>query len=387
MKSPPQGWRWALSRDEMAASIAPRIGLNLLYLQPGRLGGTETYAKELIKQYAQIPSPFKFVLFLNRDSYDDLQVSGEQFCKVLVPIEKGNPLKRHAIEQAVLPWLIRKHGIDILHSMGYVCPLFASSLHIVTIHDMLYKRHPEYLPTGKRVFWQVFIPLSVRRATKVVAVSETTRQDVIKFLRAAPEKVVSIPSGINPVETATAEQIAAVRQRYGIRGSYILTVGCGKHKRVDLIENSLRELSGLQLVVTGLPDSGVIPANAPEAVRYLGFVNSEDMPPLYAGARAYVTASEMEGFGFTVLEAMMADTPVICSDAGSLPEICGDAALIVYAQDAREYAQAIKKVCFGEEIRDELIARGRRRVREFPWSASAEKHLSLYAELSGAVLP
>lgn len=374
-----------MSVNGMGCYSTPRVGLNLLYLQPGRLGGTETYAKELIKQYAEIPNPFKFLLFLNRDSYDDLQVSGDQFCKILVPIEKGNPPKRIAVEQAILPWLTRKHKIDILHSMGYVCPLFAPSLQIVTIHDMLYKRHPEYLPASKRVFWQVFIPRSVRRATKVVAVSETTRQDVLRFLKVPPEKVVSIPSGVTPTELASAEQIAAVRQRYGIRGDYILAVGCGKHKRVDLIEKSLRELPRLQLVVTGLPESGVIPANAPDGTRYLGFVKSEDMPPLYAGARAYASASEMEGFGFTVLEAMMADTPVICSDAGSLPEICGDAAHIIHAQDAREYAQAIEKVCSDEEVRGALIAKGRRRVRAFPWRSSAEKHLSLYAELAGTV--
>jgi glycosyltransferase involved in cell wall biosynthesis len=357
----------------------------LLYLQPGRLGGTETYAKELIKQYAQIPNPFKFVLFLNRDSYDDLQITGKQFHKVLVPIKKGNPLKRIILEQTILPWLVRKHGIDILHSMGYVCPLLAPSLHIVTIHDMLYERHPEYLPAGKRIFWQIFVPQSVRRAAKVVAVSETTRQDILKFLRIQPEKVVSILSGITPVEMPTAEQITAVRQRYGISGSYILTVGCGKHKRVDLIEKSVREQTGLQLVVTGLPESGVIPGDAPEGVRYLGFVNSADLPPLYAGASAYVTASEMEGFGFTVLEAMMADTPVVCSDAGSLPEICGDAALIVHGQDPVEYAQATAKVCFDWKIRSQLIAKGRMRAREFPWRASAEKHLSLYAELAAAL--
>jgi glycosyltransferase involved in cell wall biosynthesis len=360
------------------------IGLNLLYLQPGRLGGGETYAQELVKQYAQIPSLFRFVLFLNRDSYDDLQLSGEQFRKVLVPIEKGNPLKRHAVEQAILPWLVRKHGIDILHSMGMVCPLFAPVLQIVTVHDMLYKRHPEYLPVSKRLFWQFFVPRSVQRATKVVTVSESTRQDVLKFLPVPPEKVVSIHSGITQAEKPTAEQVAAVRQRYGIRGSYILTVGCGKHKRVDLIEQALQALSGLQFVVTGLPESGVIPANAAEGVRYLGFVRSEDLLPLYAGASAYVTASQMEGFGFTVLEAMMMDTPVICSDAGSLPEVCGDAAHIIHTQDPAEYAQAIAKVCFDGKARDELIARGRRRVRAFPWRASAEKHLSLYADLSDA---
>jgi glycosyltransferase involved in cell wall biosynthesis len=363
----------------------PVIGLNLLYLQPGRLGGTETYAKELLKQYEQISNSFEFVLFLNRDSYDDLQVPGKQFRKVLVPIKKGNPARRIMVEQAILPWLVRKHGINILHSMGYVCPLLASSLHIVTIHDMLYERHPEYLPASKRIFWQIFVPQSVRRAAKVVAVSETTRQDILKFLRIQPEKVVSILSGITPVEMPAAEQITAVRQRYGIRGNYILTVGCGKHKRVDLIENAVRELTGLQLVVTGLPESGVIPDNAPEGVRYLGFVNSADMPALYAGASAYITASEMEGFGFTVLEAMMTDTPVVCSDAGSLPEICGDAAYVIHGQDPAEYARAIAKVCFDEKIRDQLTARGRKRVKEFPWRASAEKHLSLYAELAAGL--
>lgn len=363
--------------------MAPRIGLNLLYLQPGRLGGTETYAKELLKQFAAIPNPFEFVLFLNRDSYDELQVSGGQFRKILVPIEKGNPLKRIAVEQTVFPGLVRKHGIDVLHSMGYVCPLFAAARQVITVHDMLYKRHPEYLPAGKLAFWKIFVPLSALRAEKVIAVSETTRQDVLKFLHISADKVVTIHSGVSPTPKATEAQISSVRLRYGLRGSYLLTVGCGKHKRVDLIEKSLRGVASLQLVVTGLPETGEIPAKPTEGVRYLGFVSSEDMPALYAGAAAYITASEMEGFGFTVLEAMMAETPVICSSAGSLPEVCGDAAQIVSEQDSAAYARAIERVCFGNELREQMIARGKMRVRAFPWRASAEEHLSLYAGLSG----
>jgi len=372
-----------LPSNRTAVSPVPRIGLNLLYLQPGRLGGTETYAKELLKQFAAISNPFEFVLFLNRDSYDELQVFGQQFRKILVPIEKGNPFKRIAVEQTVFPRLVRKHRIDVLHSMGYVCPLIAPVRQVITVHDMLYKRHPEYLPAGKLAFWKMFVPLSALRARKVVAVSETTRQDVLDFLHISEDKVVTIHSGVSPAVKATAAQISSVRQRYGLRDNYLLTVGCGKHKRVDLIEKSLPGVTGLQLVVTGLPETGEIPGNSTEGVRYLGFVSSEDMPALYAGATAYITASEMEGFGFTVLEAMMAETPVICSSAGSLPEVCGDAAQIVYEQDSAAYARAIGRVCFGKELREEMIARGRMRVSAFPWRASAEKHLNLYARLSG----
>ncbi|MGD0829524.1 MAG: glycosyltransferase family 1 protein [Terracidiphilus sp.] len=361
--------------------------MNLLYLQPKRLGGTETYAKELLKQFAKIPNPFEFVLFLNRDSYEELQVPEGKFFKILVPIEKGNPLKRVAVEQTVFPRLVRKHNIDVLHSMGYVCPLLVTVPQVITVHDMLYKRHPEFLPGAKLAFWRIFVPFSARRAKKVIAVSESTRLDVLEFLHLPPEKVVTIYSGISRMAKATETQIMAVRQYYGLTGEYLLTVGCGKHKRVDLIEESLQGVSGVQLVVTGLPESGAIPANSPARVRYLGFVNSEDIPALYAGAKAYITASEMEGFGFTVLEAMMADTPVICSTAGSLPEVCGDAAEIVAEQNSSAYARAIGRVCFGQELREEMIARGKMRVGNFPWRASAEKHLKLYADLSGKFLP
>lgn len=269
--------------------------------------------------------------------------------------------------------------------MGYVCPLFAPVRQVITVHDMLYRRHPEYLPAGKLAYWKLFVPLSAMRAKKVVAVSETTRQDVLECLHIPADKAVTIYSGVSLAVKATAAQISSVRLRYGLQGDYLLTVGCGKHKRVDLIERSLQEVAGLQLVVTGVPETGKIPANPPERVRYLGFVSSEDMPALYAGAAAYVTASEMEGFGFTVLEAMMAETPVICSSAGSLPEICGDAAQIVSTQDATAYAQAIGRVCFSREFREDMVAKGRMRVKEFPWRTSAEKHLSLYAGLAGLI--
>lgn len=362
------------------------VGLNLLFLEPGRLGGTGTYARELLSQYALIAPHCDFVLFLNRDSYNEFHLPEPHFRKVLAPVAAGSPLRRHLVEQFLLPSLARRHGVDILHSMGYVCPLLTPIPQIITVHDMLYKRHPEHLPRNKRLFWQFFVPRSVRRAKKVIAVSESARQDILTFLSPPPDKVQLIHSGVGLTKRPAPDEIEATRLRYGISGDYILAVGCGRHKRVDLIVEALRNLPTLQLVVTGVPESGNIPTDAPDNVRYVGFVDRQDLLALYAGARAYVTASEMEGFGLTVLEAMMVDTPVVSSDAGSLPEICGDAASIVPGANPEKYADAIASVCFDQSVRNSLIDRGKKRAAAFSWRASAQKHLQLYLQVARATV-
>lgn len=362
----------------------PVIGLNLVYLDPGRLGGTATYALELLQQYAKMAPPFEFVLFLNRGSLDEVQPPGPQFHPVVLPIGSGSPSRRHPVEQALLPNLVRKHHVDVLHSMGYVCPILAPGRHIVTVHDMLYKRWPERVETGKRLFWQVAIPLSIRRSARVITVSEHARQDILHYLRPPASKVVAIHSGIGGITKPCPEQIEKAKNRFGISGPYVLAVGCGKHKRVDILAAAVNKLPGMRLVVTGVPESGVVPPDAPPNVKYVGFVKRDELIALYAGAKAYVTASEMEGFGLTVLEAMSVDTPVISSNFTALPEVCGDAAWIVHAADPDAYAQAIAGVCLDPEIRRGYIARGRKRVGEFSWRTCAEEHLRVYAEVANA---
>lgn len=364
----------------------PVIGLNLVYLHPGRLGGTATYARELLKQFADMPHDFDFVLFLNRDSLEEFHFPSPRFRSVVLPVKSGSPAKRHLLEQSLLPFLVEKYGVGLLHSMGFVCPILAPTVHVVTIHDMIYRQRPDRLPAAKRLFWQIFVPASVRRAAGVIAVSENARQDVLRYLSIPPGKVVAIHEGISCVARPSVKRVECVKRCFGLAEPYVLAVGCGVHKRIDILIAAVKKLPKMHLVITGVPESGVAPSDPDPRVKYLGFVSYEDLNALYAGARAYVTASEMEGFGLTVLEAMNAETPVISSEAGALPEVCGDAACMVHSMDSDDYAREIARVCFDDEVRRELIKRGRKRVANFSWRVAAEKHLRLYADLTGAAL-
>jgi glycosyltransferase involved in cell wall biosynthesis len=359
----------------------PLIGLNLLFLQPGRLGGTETYARELIAQYAELAPRIQFVLFLNSDCAKEFDLPYPRFRPVIAPVKAGRPVTRHLVEQFYLPWLVQQSGVDILHSMGYVCPSLVSVPQIVTIHDMAYKRCSGHLSRSKQLFWNFFIPRSARCAEKVIAVSDNARKDMLTFLPIPPDKVTVIHSGVQKVERPSDDAIQAAKARYAIGGDYVLAVGCGRHKRIDLLTEAIQRVRDLRLVVTGLPESGKVPERGPAGIRYVGFVSRPDLVALYAGARAYVTASDIEGFGFTVLEAMMLGTPVVSSNAGSLPEVCGDAALMVTEQNAESYSRAIRAACCDQDLRSRLIKLGAERVEQFSWKVSAEKHLDAYLQL------
>ncbi|ABF42826.1 glycosyl transferase, group 1 [Candidatus Koribacter versatilis Ellin345] len=360
-----------------------RVGLNLIYLQPGRLGGTEVYARELLQEIEEQNQEFDFVLFLSPESYETVNYVSSRFRKVRVPISSQSPSKRHLLEQTILPRLIAREGIDLLHSMGYVCPLLAECKQVVTVHDMLYEVHPEYLSKLKLLFWRFFVPRSVRRSVRTIAVSQNAKEDIVKYCGVDSARVVAIHSGIRFQPPADEAQVTATLDKFGIKRPFVLAVGCGRHKRVDLIEEACRQLD-VQLVVTGLPESRVVPHRT-ERTFYAGFVSAEDLRALYAAAEVYATASSMEGFGLTLLESMMQNTPVISSAAGSLREVGGDAILAIETPTSAALAKAISEVMLDRQLRDRLVNAGKQRLGQFTWKESARRHLDVYREvLSGS---
>lgn len=369
------------------ATAVPSIGLNLAYLQPGRLGGTETYARELIRELQQQNSEFQFVLFLNPESFETFECQSPNFRKVLVPISAESPAKRHILEQSLMPRYAARERVNLLHSLSYVVPLLARCEQIVTVHDMLYAVHPELLTKAKRNFWRFFVPRSVRRASRTITVSEASRKDIVRYCGVDESRVVAIPLGVRSSPRAAKEEIEQVLAKYEVEPPYALAVGCGKHKGVDRIERACELLNKqfgqeLKLVITGLPESRTVPPRSKD-VAHLGFVPSDELRALYAGATVYVSASRMEGFGLTLLESMMQGTPVVSSTAGSLPEVGGDAMLAVADPTPEALASAIARVVRDADLRAGMVEAGFRRVEQFQWSKTASRHLELYGELLG----
>ncbi|HTK95856.1 MAG TPA: glycosyltransferase family 1 protein [Terriglobales bacterium] len=365
--------------------------MNLLYLIPDRVGGTETYARELLRSFVGIaPGDLSFTLFVNPSAWDSFAWADNTpgWQRVLCPVPASASL-RHLWEQRHFPKLCRRYQVDLLHSLAYVLPLRAKCRQIVTIHDALFLTGPGHLSLLKRWFWGIFVPRSARRADAVVTDSENSRRDLVRLLGLDPGKVHSILLGAGqPLPAAT--QWNELKNRYEIEQPYFISVGALPHKRLDLSADALQKVRvahpAASLVVAGRSHEQPSDAGRAPGVHYVGYVPGADLAGLFAHAASLVCASEVEGFGLPVVEAMRLGTPAIVSDRGSLPEVAGDAGIVIPYGDAAALAAAMENV-MAPEVRRRLGEQGREQARRFSWERCARETLSVYAAVLGIPAP
>jgi glycosyltransferase involved in cell wall biosynthesis len=323
------------------------------------------------------------------------------------------PWRRIVWEQLRLAGLSR--GLDLLHGLAFATPVAARCATVVTVHDLSFLRHPEAFRFWNRYYLAQVTRFSVRHAARVIAVSESTRQDVISLCGAPAEKVVAIPNGVDDTFRPSAPRVIAdFKRRHGLPDRYILFVGTLEPRKnlVRLVEayaavrnapGSRQQESALCIGVAGpgAPISSKVPSlvigggkgwfyeevlsrvNAlglADDVLFPGFIPAEELPRWYQGAELFVYPSLMEGFGLPVLEAMACGTPVTTSSASSLPEVAGDAAWLVDPTDTGELASSMMAI-----LRDKILAArmrdaGIRQAARFTWGQTASATVEVYRE-------
>jgi glycosyltransferase involved in cell wall biosynthesis len=368
-----------------------RIGLNLLFLVPGETGGMETYARRLVPALATAAPELELVAFVGREARELL--GPEPFGAGVSAVDVGSPtvsrLRRVAVEQVVVPRLVRRERIDLLHSLGTTAPARPGCASVVTIHDVIYATHPEAHTGAMRLGLRVLVPLAARSADRIITPSESAKRDVAARLGVPAERIDAIHSaGGLPPGPATPEE--ELRLRYGLGDApLVLSVSARRpHKNlVRLLEAFARVrhepapllvLPGYRTAFEGEVHGAVVRLGLEERVRTLGWVPDEDLEGLYAAAACFVFPSLAEGFGQPVLEAMERGVPVATSDASSLPEVGDDAVLYFDPLDVAAIADAIQTLLADVSIAERLAAAGRARAREFSWERTARATIEVY---------
>ena len=313
---------------------------------------------------------------------------------VLTPAATGWRLRRHLWwEQVELPRQAVRLRADVLHvPTGTATPVLRRRRTVLTLHDLALKAHPEWLPPGPgRWYWGRWVPWTARFAERVLVGSGAARADALRLAGIDARRIRVTPWGVPPDMAAGPgpDAAEATRRRHHLPDTYVLYVGTiDRRKDVRALLGALPLLDArVSLVVAGTIIAGRTDFDAEidrlglrPRVRVLGYVPRADLPGLYAGAAAFVYPSLYEGFGLPVLEAMACGIPVITYNVASLPEVAGDAAVLLDPPvSPRTLATAVTRVLDDASVRAELIARGRLRARVFDWGDTARTTLETYA--------
>jgi glycosyltransferase involved in cell wall biosynthesis len=265
----------------------------------------------------------------------------------------------------------------------------------MTVHDLIFERYPQHHKMTNRAFLRVGMPLFVRAATRIIAVSRHTARDLVELYQVPESKIEVIYEGVDKeFRPATPDQITAIRSRYSPDRPYLLMVGTlepRKNHRLALAALAQLKAAGYphRLLIAGGKGWLFEPIAAQveqlglaHDVTFSGYVPASDLPGLYSAADALLMPSQYEGFGLPILEAMACGTPVICSRASSLPELAGDAALLVPPDDAGALVHAIRQVIDQPDRASSMRERGLVQAQKFTWQAAAHRTADLYQQVA-----
>ncbi|CAN5166602.1 glycosyltransferase family 1 protein [soil metagenome] len=358
-----------------------RVGLNLVWMVPGTVGGSESYLTRLLNGLAERSSELDFTAFALPSFADAHPTLCRAFRVVYAPVSGNSKALRVAGENSWLAYECRRRRLNLVHHGGGILPLVRWGTSLITVHDLQYLSYPDYFSPTKLQYLKRMVPRSTRIARLILTPSEFTRLAVIERMHVDPHAVRVIPHGIAPVLGGDATEDA--RARYALTGPFFLYPAITyPHKNhlvlLDAFAAVLKDHPDLALVLTG----GRGPAEAAvfrrvqtlgieTQVKRLGYISEGDLNSLYLEAIAMTFPSRYEGFGAPVLEAMARGCPVIAADAAALPEVVGPAGRLVAPDDVEGWAGAMKELIVDAQVRGPLAAAGLERARHFTVSRAA----------------
>ena len=301
-------------------------------------------------------------------------------------------LQRIIKENFYLPFYIKQNSFDLFHSPNYVLPLFLKSPSVITVHDLITFNFPRLCQRESVLYFRLFLPRSIKKADKIITVSEKTKNDIINRFKVPEDKISIIHLGLSTVFRRTRNTNLLLK--YGITNKYILFVG-----NIEPKKNLVRLLKAYyevvctknithQLVIAGKKAwkykevfRTVHSLKLQNKVIFTGYFPEKDLPALYSMADLFVFPSIYEGFGIPPLEAMACEIPVLASNTGALPEITGGNCLMVDPYNVNDIADGIHHLLTNENLRKEYIKKGKKWVEQYTWDRAARMTIEVYEEV------
>jgi len=375
--------------------MVKRIGIDATAL-PAQPVGAGNYIIQLVKALAKMDLDYEFIVFAQKSKRDLFGIPLNSNLHWEIVADKS-PMYRLMWEQTTFPRLVHRAELDLLHSLHYTKPVRLGCPSVVTIHDMTFFLFPHLHTRSKRIFFPFAIRSSIRRADALIAISESTRQDSIRLLGISPQKIFTTMLGITDEFRVVKDKglLEKVREKYDLPEAFVLYVGLVEpRKNIPFLIRAYKSLvdEGIQhnLVIVGrfgwmyhevfkqIEELGL-----EDRVQFTGYMPQDDLPMVYNLASLFVYPTKYEGFGFPTLEAMACGTPVVTTAISSLPEIVGNAGILVPPGDEQELTGAMVEVLSDPIFYDQLRTRGLQRSEQFTWERTARETLKVYQQVLG----
>ena len=388
-----------------SASKNMKIGIDIRNIGKGRTGD-EVVFFNLVKNLQEIVREEKqeegdFLLFTDiadksklKEIEKDLGITkGDGFKIISLPSKN-----KFVWNFWTLPNYLRKYPVDIFHTQ-YITPFFVSrkTKIVTTLHDVSFRVHKEFIKKTDLFFLNILIPLSIRRADKVIAVSQFTKDEIVKYYAVNPEKVAVVRNSVadNFKRKLSNEELAEVKKKYNLPDEFVMYLGTLQpRKNIALLAEAYarikKDVPGVKLVLVGNRKSHNFDQKIDEVIKkeklqedviFPGYVDEKDKPAIFRLAKIFAFLSLYEGFGIPILEAMSQDVPVLASDIPVLREVGGNGCSFAPAENLDEISKKMYNLIIDNNLRDELILSGKGQLEKFSWMKSAQKMLEIYQKL------
>lgn len=371
-----------------------RIAVNVRFLLKDRLEGIGWYTHEVVRRLVEAHPEHEFLFFFDRP-YDPSFVFGPN----VTPVVAYPPARHYVLwwwwYEMSLPYLLKKHRADVFFSPDGYCSLRSKVPTVMVTHDIAHVHYPGQIPGWARHYYHRYVPRYLARAERVITVSEFVKQDIAKHYRVSKDKISVAGNGVKtifqPIDEVGKRQ---VRQEYTNGKPYFFYIGA-IHPRKN-VERLIRAFdlfkkqypSDIQLVLGGrlawqstTIEKAWREVECKTDIHRLGYIPEAALPQLLGSALALTYISLFEGFGVPLLEAMQAEVPVITSNLSSLPEVAGEAALLVDPTSEADIASAMQRIAVDADLRKQLIAKGLQQRRQYSWEDTAAHIWQLIADL------
>jgi glycosyltransferase involved in cell wall biosynthesis len=365
-----------------------------------RQAGVSKYTELLINNLGEIDSSNEYLIYFGNGPHPPEFAAAPNFRLVQSRLNTEEPLIRIAWEQFIAPFRLLWDRPALLHCPVNVMPLLALPRTVITIHDLGFMRFPERYKKAKRLYLHALTALSAKRAKHLITPSEAIRQEVIELLKIPPERVTAIAEGVSEhFKPYPTEEVAQFRREKGLPAKFVLYVGTLEpRKNIPALIKAFAqwrsenptEAEGVRLVLGGAKGwfyeeifRLVEQLGLSEVVDFPGYLREADLPLWYNSARCFVYPSVYEGFGLPPLEAMACGCPVITSDTSSIPEVVGEAGILVKPDDVAALTAALNRLLTDETAWTAYRAKGLAQAARFTWQEAARQTFGIYRQIVG----